>query len=76
MKPNPNSAAVVERMVALAQKFAPKTPDASRERQFVASLEERIAGYDISRTRRRQFTGLALAAAARGRPTWLGRPSG
>jgi ferric-dicitrate binding protein FerR (iron transport regulator) len=64
MKPETNPDAVVERMVVLARQLGTKNPNASRERQFVASISERAAAHRVRHLRRRQFAGAALVAAA------------
>ncbi|HYP75216.1 MAG TPA: FecR family protein [Polyangiaceae bacterium] len=71
MKPEVDDA-VVERMVAMARQLGSKTPDATRHRQFIATLEERVAARHTRTTRRRQLaTTLVLAAASLGLLFWL-----
>jgi len=64
--------AIVERMVALARELGTKTADPRRDRQFLASLDERVGARRKLHTRRRQFVGvLATAAAGLGLLLWL-----
>lgn len=61
---------VVERMVFLARQLG-NTADEKRERQFVATLSERVAARHGRNARRRRFAGVALAAACLGPLLWL-----
>jgi len=65
--------AVVERMVFLARQLGSKAPDESRERQFVATLSERMTAHRTQSTRRRQFAALSVfATACLGLLLWFG----
>jgi FecR-like protein len=71
MKPESNTPAVVDRMVFLARQLGTQAPDTRRERQFMASLEQRVAAHRTQQ-RRRQFVGAAaVAAASLGLFVWL-----
>jgi len=72
MKAEINTDAVVDQMVGLARQLGTKPPDLVRERQFVASLSERVAAHRARHARRRQFLALAaLAAASLGLFLWF-----
>ncbi|HKO53042.1 MAG TPA: FecR domain-containing protein [Polyangiaceae bacterium] len=64
MSPEPKPDAIVERMVFLARQLGTQAPASYRERQFVATLSERVAVRRTPSTRRRQFAALAVIAAA------------
>jgi len=74
VNPETKPDAVVERMVMLARQLGSKAADEKRERQFMATLSERVAAHRIRGARRRQFTAAAvLAAACLGSLFWFGR---
>jgi len=72
MKSEPGRYSVVERMVFLARQLGTKSPEPSREAQFVSALERHIAGYWRWPFQRRQAAwALAFAAASFGIFFWL-----
>lgn len=75
MKPEIKPDAVVERMVFLARQLG-RVADERRERQFVATLPERVAVRHGQEVRRRRYAAVAvLAAACLGPLLWFTRHS-
>lgn len=72
MNPEIKPDAVVERMVFLARQLGSKAADEKRERQFMATLSDRVEAHRTQRMRRRQFAAAAaLAAACLGPLLWF-----
>jgi hypothetical protein len=70
VKPEIKPDAVVDRMVFLARQLG-KSADEEAERQFVATLSERVAARRNRDARRRRVAAVALAAACLGPLLWF-----
>jgi len=62
---------VVERILFLARQLGTKAPESNRERQFMATLSERMNAHRARDTRHRQFVAV-LAAACVAALLWFG----